>query len=529
MQVLYEGVPVITLWDRTPRAEALVAEDGWIVAVGDRKDLLASYPGARRVALEGAALIPAFNDCHCHILWLGMDLMKADLRACTSIPEIQGTLRAWAEANPDRPWILGRAYDQNRLAEGRHIDRKDLDAVSPDRPVCLNLISKHGLAVNSAALRLAGITASTADPKGGVIVRDEHGEPTGLLLEGAMERMHRTIPPPDEEEITEAILEAAHFMAVRGILAASDAGTGSVNLRSELRAYANAVERGAPLRFTVLPDLVAALRARWFNLPGREEVEAFLHGEWGIPSLPDLRIGAIKLYLDGSLTARTAALFEPFIDTRTDGLLLFEPETLNRHVLAIHKAGFQCAVHAIGDRAVSVLLDAYRAAQKAVPRPDPRHRIEHAMIVNPELIAEMHSLGVAVTAQPEFFWCLGHAYRLGLAERADLMMPYRSWVEAGIPLGFSSDQPITSGDPIIGWRDAVTRLGEDGYLFCGEECIDPMTALRCYTTGSAYVGFDDAVGVLAPGKRADFVVLSHPPKKIVEEDMKVLAVSRLID
>ena len=529
MQVLYEGVSVITLWDRMPQAESLVAEDGVIVALGKRKELMADFPGAMRVSLDGAALIPAFNDCHCHILWLGMDLMKADLRACASIREIEATLRQWAEENPDRLWILGRAYDQNRLREGRHILREELDVISSHRPVCLNHVSKHGLMVNSEALRLTGITAATPDPPYGRIVRDERGEPTGLLLEGAMERLYRVMPAPDEEEMARAILQAARFMAGRGILAASDAGTGSVDFIAEFRAYALAIERGAPVRLTLMPDLRAASQVIEFASRRRVEIEASLAADHGIRFGPGLRMGAIKLYLDGSITARTAAIHEPFVDTGSKGLLLDEPESLDRSILTIHRAGFQCAIHAIGDLAIECALRGYRAAQKAVPRSDTRHRIEHCMIVNPDLIEEMRDLGIVAVVQPEFFWALGHAYRMALAERADTMMPYRSWVEAGVRLAFSSDQPVTSGDPIIGWRNAVTRLGVDGHLFCAEERLDPITALHCYTTGSAYAGFDDATGVLAPGKRADFVVLSHAPESIAEEDIKVVAVSRLLD
>lgn len=529
MQVLYEGVPVVALWDRLPRPEAIVAENGVIAAVGNRKELHAAFPGARRLCLEGGAIIPAFNDCHCHILWLGLDLMKADLRGCAGIAEIQATLRRWLAGHPDSTWIWGRAYDQNRFTEGRHILRGELDAVLSDRPVCLNHVSKHALVVNSEALRRAGITASTPDPANGLIERDERGEPTGLLLEGAMDLMNRVAPVPDEEAMARAILEAARHLAGRGILAASDAGTGSVDLRAEMRAYVLALEAGAPLSFTLMPDFHAASRAGWFEQGGRTAMETFLADEWGFTATPDLRLGAMKLYLDGSLTARTAALHEPFIDTGTRGLLLYEPEELNQAVLTIHRAGFQCGIHAIGDRAVVCVLDAYQAALQAVPRPDPRHRIEHCMIVNRGLISRMKEIGAIAVAQPEFFWALGHAYRLALAERADQMMPYRSWVDAGVPLAFSSDQPITSGDPIVGWRSAVTRVSEDGHLFGADERLEPLTALRCYTVGSAFASFDESRGTLAPGKRADFVVLSHPPEKITEEDMKVVAVSRLLD
>lgn len=529
MQLLFEGVPVITLGSKTVRADALLSQDGMIQAVGTYKDLRSRFPHSKRVALTGACVIPAFNDCHCHILWLGLDLLKADLKDCRSYGDIQSALREWAQSNPGKAWIRGHAYDQNKLKEGRHITRLELDGISSKHPVLIEHVSKHGIVANSAALRLAGITAVTEAPPDGEIVRDERGEPTGVLLENAMELVRRHLPEQTEEELTEAVERAANFMAERGILAASDAGTGSIDLRLEWRAFARAVEHGVPVRMTLMPHVGAAEKAGWFALESRAAVLDSISREWGVAPHPNLRLGPIKLYADGSLTARTAALHDPFEDTSTTGLLLMDTDTISRRIETIHRKGFQCAAHAIGDRAIEQVLYSYRRALERAPRPDARHRIEHCMIPNGVLIEEMHALGVLAVAQPEFFWALGHAYRKGLGRRADTMMPYRTWLKAGIRVAFSSDQPIVSGDPIVGWRAAVTRRGQDGYTFEAREGLDPISALRCYTVDSAYACFDDSIGMLAPGMRADFVVLSHPPEKIAEEDIRILAVSSDLD
>lgn len=511
MQLLYEGVPIYTFWEPVPLVEALVVEEGHILGVGSREELKARYPGAKRIWLEGGAVVPAFNDCHCHILSLGLDLGKADLRECRSIPEIQAKLREWAQQHPEAPWILGRAYDPHRLEERRHPTRYELDAVSTERPIYVHHVSKHGAVVNSVALKRAGITRETPDPQGGIIERGPGGEPTGVLAESAMGLVSKQIPKPTEEEMVAAIERAAHEMARRGILAASDAGTGWLHLESEWRAYARALERGAPLRITLMPLFEAAERTGW--LTQRQT----------IPSLhPDLRMGAIKLFADGAFTLRTAALREPYEDTQTTGRLMGEPEELFQRILAVHRNGWQCAVHAIGDRAIDVVLEGYQLAQKEQPRAQPRHRIEHCMLMHEDSLQKMHELGVVAVTQPEFLWWLGPTYQKGLGKRAEYLMPYQRWLKSGIKVAFSSDQPVVPGDPILGWRSAVTRRSQEGSLFGAEERLDPLTALHLFTVGGAYATFDEEIGQLAPGKRALFIVLSHPPEQIAEEEMQVV-------
>jgi len=517
MLIMYEGVPVYTLWDECPRAEALVVRDGVICAVGSRREMMAQFPGARRVVLEGGAMVPAFNDAHCHILSTGLDLTKANLRDCRSVGEIEARLQSWNEEGKNGGWILGVGYNHNLLPNGCHISRHDLDRVAPGRPILVRHSSGHCAVVNSKALELSGVTSHTPDPTGGLILRNEGGEPTGVLLEpNAIELVEKKVPPPTLDEMTSAILKAADRMARMGILSASDAWTGKLSgLEAEWQAYAKALERGAPVRVTLMPEYKQAADAGWLN---RDAVIPPAHH-------PNLRLGAIKLFLDGAITPRTAALKEPYEDGSVTPIMVYQSEEFMEMVINAHLGGWQLAVHAIGDKAVERVIQAYSRAQEVMPRPDARHRIEHCTVVSDEMIKQMARLGIVVVTQPEFIHYWDHGIVSALGERSKRCMPFRSWAEAGVAVGFGSDQPVVPGDPVIGWREAVTRMHRGGSVVGSEERLDPLTALECFTVGSSYAIFDPAVGCLAPGKRADFIVLSHLPEEIAEADMKVLASS----
>jgi predicted amidohydrolase YtcJ len=528
MHILYEGVPIYTMDDRQPVVEAMVVSEGRVAAIGRREELYARYPAARRIGLTGGAATPAFNDCHCHLLSLGLDLAKADLRNCRSVADIQQVLREWMNANPDALWIIGRAYDQNRLQEARHITRQELDAVSSEKPIYLSHVSKHGAAANTAALKKAGVTSETPDPGDGVIIRNEKGEPTGILLESATSLVSRHIPKPDESKMADAILEAAHHLARRGILAASDASTGWLDLEAETRAYAKALERGAPVRMTLMTLYDAAKRVGWLNPSSgtqNSQLGDLLFDPQSAIHNPQLRLGSIKLFADGALTTRTAAMREPYMDTPTTGVLMYEPEELIERIRTVHLSARQCAVHAIGDRAIELVLEGYRRAQVEMPREDARHRIEHAMLMADDLLQQMVELNIIAVPQPEFLWWLGPAYLTGLGERATNLMPYKTWLKSGVAVAFSSDQPVVPGDPIIGWRAAVDRKNGQGEAMGADECLDPLTALRLFTVGAAYATFDPDIGTLTPGKRADFIILSHRPEQILEKEMKVVGIS----
>ena len=520
MQVLFYGAPIYTLWDKKPMAEAMIVDKGNISAVGDKQDLAAQFPGAKKVSLDGGAVIPAFNDCHAHILSSGLALTRADLRGCQSFVEMETRLRDWIAKGDQKGWVFGIGYDQNLLPEGKHITRYDLDRVSRERPVAVRHTSGHCTVVNSKALELAGVTAQTPDPPDGRIVKDESGEPMGVLLERAWLLVERHIPPLSVNEIAQAIRRICEVMARRGILSASDATTGRYcGIENEWRGFAQALEQGAKVRMTLMPDYDQVVKAGW--LRNRQNVV--------VPQThPNLRLGAIKLYIDGALGPRTAALKEPYADGSKNTILIYPPEEFNRRVLAAHRGGWQIGVHAIGDLAVELTVQVYEKVQTAFPRPGPRHRVEHCFLTDGEMVRKMAKFGIIAAVQPEFLYHLSHYYRLALGDRADRGMPIRTWLQAGVAVAFSSDQPVVPGDPIIGWRAAVNRKHKTGFAVASEEGLDPLEALKCFTLGSAHAVFDEAVGSLAPGKKSDFVVLSHPPEKIAEADMKVLTSSAFL-
>jgi hypothetical protein len=515
MKQLYEGVPIYTMNAGNQVAEAMVVEDGRVAAVGERRELIHRFPRARRVPLDGGAVIPGFNDCHAHLLRLGQDLARAELRHCRTAEEIAAALRDNSRRFPGSGWLIGVNYDQNILPGGTHLTLQELDAIGDGRPVYLFHLSRHEGMANSKALALGGIGESTPDPPEGRIARDASGRPNGRLLEMAVRLVERALPIPGEAELARALSASLKLQAERGILAATDATSGKwFGLEREWRSFAKAVEN-VGVRVTLMPDVDACRSLGWMQ---RERVE--------LPPAPaQLRLGPMKFIADGALTNRTAALNEPYSDGSGRGILLYPPDELRAMILEARQGGWRCAVHAIGDRAIEIVLSAFEEGRRLGRGQGFGHRVEHCMMVNAALNQKMRELGVIACVQPEFLYNLGHAYRQALGNRAEALIPFRSWLRKGIPVAFSSDQPIATGDPILGWRSAVLRSTRDGDVLGAEECLDPLTALRAYTVGSAFATADDRVGTLEPGKEARFVLLSHRPEQIAEADMRVLATS----
>lgn len=512
---------IYTMDENQPVAQAMVWRDERILAVGAEEDLSARYPTARRIDGRGLYVVPGFNDCHCHILAYGLDLSAANLSPehAPNVPTLVEQLRRWAGEHPESAWIVGSFYDQNRMAERRHPNRYDLDRVSPEKPVFIEHVSKHGGVANSTALRLAGITRETSDPPGGTIVRDERGEPTGVLLESAVDLVTKHQPPLTHAQRVKAIHLAAQAMAEKGITAAADASTGWGDLQGEVAAYAQAVNEGAPLRITLM-ILVGTL---------------YRDGQWLGPQdvrtgSDRVRVGIAKLFADGALTTRTAALKEPFIDTGATGMLMHSEEELEEYIVGAHRAGWQIATHAIGDRAIEAVLRLYRKAMGTQPRADARHRIEHCMLLDEGLIAQLRAQGAVAVLQPEFIARLGDAYRYGLGEeRAGRLNRVGSLLGAGVPVAFSSDCPVVPGAPLDGIRSAMERRTPLGIVLGESERVRAMTAIRLYTMGSAYAVRDEVnTGSLSPGKLVDFVVLSRDPASTPVEEWEDIRVTATV-
>ncbi|HBY95082.1 MAG TPA: amidohydrolase [Chloroflexi bacterium] len=407
---------------------------------------------------------------------------------------------------PPGRWVRGGGYNENKLAEQRHPTRADLDPVSPEHPVFLSHVSGHMAVANSLALATANITCERADPEGGVIERDEQGEPTGLLKESAQELVKAVLPAYTLAETRAALAAAGRQMAAEGITSAQDAWAGWI-APQEFRAYQEASLEGLlPQRVWLMVDV-----ERLAVKDGRFDFAFGLHTGFGTERL---RLGAIKLFLDGSLIGRTAALSAPYTNApETCGFLVKSEETIRAQVRMAHAGGWQVAMHAIGDRAIEAGLDAIEAAM-GVAGARFRPRLEHCGILRPDLIARIRRAGAVVVTQPRFITELGDGFRAALGEKR-LQLTYPLATLRGLPVAFSSDRPVVNGAPLLGIQAAVIQQTASGTAYVPEEAVTADEALHWYTLGSAYSAFaENEIGSLLPGKRADLVVLSHDPLQI---------------
>lgn len=515
---LFVNGNILTMDRSVPRVEALLVREGRVAALGPRQPVEAEAPPAvRRVDLQGRTVIPGFIDAHCHILSFGLTLDQVDVSpdSVGTIADIQRTIAQRAQRTPPGNWVVGRGYDQNVLSERRHPTRVDLDEYAYGHPVVLWHTSGHALTCSSQVLAIAGINANTPVPGGGDIERDEHGEPTGVLKETATDLVSNVIPPPALREGADAVIRATEVMASQGITSATDAATAFGETSSpEIDMYRGALGTGRlACRVTLSPEI------QHVAPPGAEEARErrqFYVGnqtEW-------LTIGATKVFADGALTTRTAALREPYDDTDTTGLLLWETDTLHSMIDRAHRAGWQIAAHAIGDRAVETVLDCYTQVLSDTPRRDHRHRIEHCMMVDRDLGLRIQQLGVVPVVQPGFIARLGDAYIAALGmERAARLVPLEMFDRLGVTVAFSSDRPVIPGAPLKGVRAAMQRTTPSGVTLGRENCITALEAIRYYTTGSAFAGHaEENVGALRRGALADFTVLSHNPGDVPAEE-----------
>jgi predicted amidohydrolase YtcJ len=508
---------VLTLAAGARPAEALAVWQGRVVAVGTTRAVRALAGRAtRRHDLAGATVVPGFNDAHCHVLSFGLSLLHVDLKPAARVADVVAAVAARVRRTPGGSWVRGRGYNDNKLAELRHPTRGDLDPVSAGHPVWLQHTSGHMGVANGAALRLAGITRDTPDPEGGVIERDERGEPTGVLKETAQRLVTAVIPAPSLAETKAALAAAGRRFVAEGLTSVQDARAGSL-VPQELRAYQEASAEGAlPTRTSLLLDVEALPVA-----DGRIDWGFGLRSGFGTERL---RLGGIKIFLDGSLIGRTAAMTEPYAsDPDTRGFLLKAEAALVRQVEASTRAGWQVGMHAIGDRAIEVAVEAVDVAMGRRAR-ELRPRVEHCGVLRRDLIASIRRRGMVVVTQPRFITELGDGFRRALGEaRLRHCYPMRSL--RGCRVAFSSDRPVVDGAPLGGIEAAVTQLTGSGAPYVPAERIDVLQALRWYTEGAAYAQFEEhALGTLEPGKWADLCVLAEDPTRVAPTSIGAIRV-----
>ncbi len=477
------------------------------------------------VRLAGATVLPGLIDAHCHVSDVGYLAAGADCRqpAAPDIPAIQARLRDAAGRTPPGSWVTGSGYVEYELREGRHPTRADLDVAVPDRPAVLYHTSLHACVLNSAALAEAGLADGQPDPPGGAFGRDDAGRLDGVLYEGPMfalfERNFRTDLARMSAAQRAGLMQLAgqHFTTL-GVTAACDADV----RRDTLTAFAEADDHGVlPMR---IYGLVVHDQLDWL-------LESGLRGRHS----DRLTADAVKIWADGGMSSRTAAIHGSYpVPPYGSGILAFSRAELTGMVGDFAGRGFQVCIHAQGDRAIEVVLDAYaavlarRAAGAAGGPVNPRrHRIEHAGAMYPALASRAAELGIVVASQPGLLSALGDGFAAAFPESSDQLYAFASWRRAGIPVAGSSDAPVITASPLVGIRDAMLRRTGRGQVLGPGERLTARDALAMYTRAAAFAMHrENEIGTLEPGKLADFVVLDGNPLDVDPEriaDIEVLA------
>jgi predicted amidohydrolase YtcJ len=499
------------LTQATPaRVDAVAVADGRIACVGNAAEVLAAANGARRIDLAGRALIPGFNDAHAHIWKIGHLLTTmVDVRRVASIDELVDRVAAFGSAHPDRPWILGRGFNEAAMRERRMPTRDDLDRALPGRPVVLTRTCGHIYAANSAALDRAGIRDSTDAPVGGVIDRDGSGRATGILRETAMGLVGRVVPPPSDGEYEAMIVAALRHQLSLGITSSSDCGV-APHLLEVYRALDR--KHGLPARVNVMPlrrvDGVAAP----VPLPAQHVSDR-------------LRVDTIKFLADGGLSGATAALSVNYRHVADKGVLRFDSRELAALCRETHDAGWRIATHAIGDVAIDQMLDIY---ERLGPHPKRlAHRIEHLGLPDARQLSRAAKLGVIAAPQTIFIHTFGQNFRSYLPDAfLPRTYPIRAMLDAGLTVALSSDAPVVEDDnPLVGMMAAITRRDREGCLIAAEQAISAEAALYGYTMGGALASGDESNrGSIEAGKWADLAVLSKNPLEVPPEALPEITV-----
>ncbi|RPJ00560.1 MAG: amidohydrolase [Candidatus Aminicenantes bacterium] len=505
--LILTNAAVATMAARQPRAEALVVADGKIVFVGDsRKAMMRRGSSTRIVDLGGRLVLPAFQDSHIHLVMGGVELLACNIAELGTKEAVFARIREYAAAHPDLPWITGGGWALPLFPQANP-RKEDLDALVPDRPVVLDSADGHSCWANSRALALAGVTRDTPDPAGGRIERDpKTGEPTGTLRESAAGLVESRVPalgPVEYINGLKAGLAMANRFGIASIIEARADG-------DILEAYA-ALDRAGELSVRVLASLqvdtgrgasearrLASLRRRYTGTR--------------------LKATAAKIFADGVIEPHTAALLEPYVDLPGDrGTPLLEPEAFDALARALDQAGFQIHVHAIGDRAIRMSLDAFEAAGRANGFRDMRHHIAHLELIDPADIPRFKRLGAAANFQA--LWAYPDTYITDLTlpilgpARSRWLYPIGSVAATGAVIAGGSDWSVSSMNPLEAIQVAVTRrdpAAGPGEAWIPEEKVDLATMLRAYTVNGAWLSHEEKWrGTLEAGKAADLIVLDR--------------------
>ncbi|HET6806761.1 MAG TPA: amidohydrolase [Frateuria sp.] len=494
------------------RFEALLVDGGKVVATGTDAALARRAGDAKVVDGHGKTLLPGLIDAHGHVLELGYALTRADLTGTQSLDEALARIKAYAKAHPDARWITGGGWNQVIWKLGRFPTARELDAVVPDRPAWLSRVDGHAAWANSAAMKLAGITRDTRDPPGGRIERDARGNPTGVFVDGATALVANVLPEPTDRERALALDTALAAMARVGLTGVDDAGIDLPNYRLYKR-YADEHKLTARI-YAMIRDTGAAFDTITADAP----LDGYGNGY--------LTVHAVKLFADGALGSRGAAMLKPYSDDpRNHGLLFMSPGTMDSKIEKAFAKGYQVNIHAIGDAANREVLDSFAAAYKVHPEARSfRNRVEHAQILSPKDIPRFVPLHLIASMQPTHATSdmnmaedrLGH-------ERIEGAYAWRRFLDQGTVVAFGSDFPVESPNPFFGLHAAVTRQNHQNQPPGGwypEQKLSLVEALRAFTLSAAYAGHAEKTqGSLEPGKYADFILVDRDVFAIDPQDL----------
>lgn len=513
---------VLTLDPQDRIVEAVAVKGGRILATGSTSDIMKMAGGGTRVIdLGGRVALPGFIDTHTHPSHAATRLYEVDCRSppVRSIKEILELVAERARELGPGKWIRGANYNDLKLEERRHITRWELDEAAPENPVFISKETGHLYVVNSLALNLAHIGRETPNPPGGIIDRDEGGEPTGLLYETAGQLVSSKIPPYTLEEIKEGLKRVWSQFSEWGITTTHDASADGVSIRAYQQLLGEGFRRVRTLLMvSVHPgsqpdaDLLEALTSLG--------IQSGFGDDW-------LKVMSIKIMGDGSGSGGTAAVYTPqHRGTKGLGLMITSPEDLRRLTVKAHMAGLRVSIHSIGDRGIDHALDAIEEAQRLKPIPDMRHRVEHNSLCTPRQLKRIKELGVTPSSSIGYMWGIGDDYAENFGpERERWLHPHRSMIDMGITAGGNSDYPVSDGNPLVQIYEAVTRKTRTGRVVGPEEAITVKEALRLYTWNGAYLGKEEEIkGSIEPGKYADIVVLDRDILNIPPEEIKEIKV-----
>jgi hypothetical protein len=511
--ILHNG-NIVTMNAREPRARAVAISRGRILGVGSDADVLNLAVGARRIDLGGKTVVPGFIDAHSHPAQAGvmhLRMVDCDLR---SIAEIQAALRERAAKTPAGEWVLGFKYDDTKTSDGRSLTVEDLDAAVPHHPVQIEHRGGHTAYSNSLAFAAAGINDKTADPAGGKIDHDPAtGKLSGRVAESARGLFEKAIPQKlTRHDHREGVKLISQMMAKTGITSATEAqGT-----PADLRAYQDAYQAGE-----LLYRAYCFINFHYIDSMIEAGVQTGLGDEW-------VRVGAMKLVCDGSISERTARLSTPYEGRPNDfGILVMTEEELYSYGRKAHLAGWQIGTHANGDVGIATTLRVYERLQQESPRRDPRFRLEHCTVVNDDLVARIKKLGAIPTPFSTYVYYHGEKMKYYGAERLNHMFALRSFLDAGIRATQASDYPPGEFVPMMALQSEVTRTDSKGNVWGAKQRITVEEAIRVGTVNGAYASYEENLkGSLEAGKVADLVVLGRDPFKEDPSTLVTIPVER---